>query len=908
MLPLRPEDKKLPEQPARHLVSTKFSPPRIGTRHVSRNSLLAQLKRMHHCTLALVTGAAGYGKTTLLAQWRQDRLKAGAEVSWVSLTVEDKGYIAFCTALLEGLRRLGIEVDVNLLREDNTGSAVEASVAIIVDAAAVLSKELYLIVDDYHHVQAPHAHKLIQKLLDQSPGNLHLVLASRVNPPLSLSRLRVMDQVLEIESVELPFDLAETRTFVEENLGTDKINADELSLIHDLTSGWPSCLQLIVIMLKNRPGTRAMLDDLVWRSNDLQTYLSEEVVAHLPRELVEVAESLSIFRRFNASMAIAVTGNVRACELIQRMEDENLLIYRVDSDDRMTWYRFHPLFGEFLTTRLERRERDIRALHRQGAHWFASHDCLTEAVRHACLAEDVDFAIQVIERTAPATWSLDYLAPTLRLLERLPEEVLFRHQRLLFLASITVSLTSRPGRAKSWLGRLQASDLSEHPELLSGLPLIDAAIAIQEDDSERAIRVLEPVRDAPMENPFLRYVLLAALAVAYTKAGRYADARRLFDIHPIPLQDRGNDMALVAESARLTTYLMEGEVREAETLISELMARSTEDGGPRSICANLCASLLADAFYELDRIDDARELLANRFGLLHSSVPDVIVRTNISRSRLDLLQKGPDAALTFLRQQIAHLRCLGQMRPVAHLLGEHIRVCLIKGQRSQAQELLQSLEALTRGHSGGPASQAEVSAIAALARARILIGEDSQAALLALDEVLGHAKGFRRGRLWVLVDLLCAGVLEDLKRPEESLARLRRAVEVAQRLGLVRTLLDEGPLTERLLPNLAPSSLAEPVRQYVDELIGKLTGPCSPNLAAPRTRRNATPGQQPQLTPRERQILSLVAQAMSSKRIAHTLDITLDTVKWNLRNIYAKLGVSSRYDAMVWARNQKLID
>jgi len=898
----------LPEKPARHLVSTKFSPPRIGTRHVPRTALLAQLKRMHHCKLALVTGAAGYGKTTLMAQWRQDRLKAGAEVAWVSLTAEDKGYTAFCTALFEGLRRLGIEVDIDLLREDGTEPAMQACVAIIVEAAAIRSKELYLIVDDYHHVEAPHAHKLIQKLLDQSPGNLHLALASRVNPPLSLSRLRVMDQVVEIESAELPFDLAETRTFIEENLGLDKINADELSLIHDLTSGWPSCLQLIVIMLKNRPSTRSMLNDLVWRSSDLQSYLSEEVVAHLPDELVEVAEALSIFRRFNASMAVAVTGHVEAGELLQRMEEENLLIYRVDSEDRTTWYRFQPLFGDFLSARLERRGRDIPALHRLGAHWFAAHNYLTEAVRHASLGEDIDFAIRVIEQAAPATWSLDYLAPTLRLLERMPEDVLFTHQRLLFLACVTVSLTSRPGRAKAWLERLQASDLSEHPELASGLPVIHAAIAIQEDDSERTIGLLEPVRDAPMENPFLRYMLLAALAVAYYTAGRYADARRLFDIHPIPPQDRGNDMALVAESARLTTYILSGEIGVAEPLVSELLERSTREGGHRSICANLCASLLADAFYELDRIDDARELLANRLGLLHSSVPDVIVRTNISRSRLDLLQKGPDAALTFLRQQIAHLRCLGQIRPVAQLLGEQIRVSLIKGQRNQAVELLQSLEQIARDHSSEQGGRAELPAIAALARARILSREDSQAALDALAAVRDYAERFNRNRLAVLVDLLSADVLEDLGRPQESLDCLRRAVEAGQRLGLVRTLLDEGALSEKLLGRLALAPLKDPVRQYVDELIEKLTGPCAPSPTTARPRRAAPTGQEPQLTPREREILSLVAQAMSSKRIAHTLDITLDTVKWNLRNIYAKLGVSSRYDAMVWARNHHLID
>ncbi|MCY1281788.1 HTH-type transcriptional regulator MalT [compost metagenome] len=875
-----------------------------------RGNLLAQLERMHHCRLALITGAAGYGKTTLLAQWRQDRLKAGAEVAWVSLTADDKGYAVFCAALLEGLRRLGIEVDIELLRDDNTATAMDATVAAIVDGAAMLAKELYLILDDYHHVEVPLAHKLIQKLLDHGPGNLHLVLASRVTPPLGLTRLRVMDQVAEIESVELPFDLAETRTFVEENLGAGKINADDLSLIHDLTSGWPSCLQLIVIMLKNRPDTRSILHDLVWHSSDLQSYLSEEVVAHLPAELVEFTEALSIFRRFSASMAKAVTGNAQAGELIKRMEDENLLIYRVDSDDRLAWYRFHPLFGEFLTTRLERRGNDpIRELHRKGARWFAEHNCLTEAVRHASLGEDIDFATQVIERSAPATWSLDYLAPTLRLLERLPEDVLFRHQRLLFLACLTVSLTSRPGRAKAWLEHLQASDMQAHPELAKGVLLIRAAIAVQDDDSERAVQLLEPVCDAPMENPFLRYMLLATLTVAYYIAGRYADARRLFDIHPIPPEDRGNDMALVAESAQVTAHMLAGDVREAERLGSELLERSTRERGHRSICANLCASLLSDAFYELDRIDDAREMIANRFGLLHSSVPDVIVRTNMSRARLDLLQKGPDAALGFLQQQIAHLRCLGQIRPVAHLLAEQIRVLLVKGNRSRAGELLVTLEELAQAHGTEQGARAELPAIAALARARLLHKMDPEGALEALLRVRGFAERFNRGRLGVLADLLSVEVLDELKRHDEASAVLIRTLDTARGFGLVRTLLDESALTEKLLTRLTQESVLDgPLRDYVDELLGKLTGPCSANAATPRPRRAATPEQQPVLTPRELEILSLVAQAMSSKRIAHTLDITLETVKWNLRNIFAKLGVSSRYDAMVWARNHKLID
>ncbi|WP_449433476.1 LuxR C-terminal-related transcriptional regulator [Pseudomonas putida] len=875
-----------------------------------RNNLMVQLERMQHCRLALITGAAGYGKTSLMTQWRLDRLKAGAEVTWVSLTTDDKTYAAFFTALLEGLRRLDIEVGIDLLRNDSNADAMDAAVAAIVDSAGALSKELYLMLDDYHQVESPMVHKLIQKLLDHSPGNLHLVLASRVNPPLSLSRLRVMQQVVEIESAELAFDPAETRAFMEENLGADKINADEMSLIHDLTSGWPSCLQLIVIMLKNRPDTRSVLRDLVWQSSDLQAYLSEEVVAHLPAELVEFAEALSIFRRFNASMAKVVTGNAEAEELLKRMEDENLLIYRVNSDDRLAWYRLHPLFSKFLANRLERQGRDkVRELHCTGARWFAEHNYLTAAVRHASLGEDIDFATQVIERAAPTTWSLDYLAPTLRLLEQLPEKVLFRHHRLLFLACLTVSLTSRPERAKAWLRELETVDLQAYPELANGLLLIRGTIAIQEDDTEYALQLLEPVRDAPMENPFLRYVLLAGLTVAYSMAGRYADARRLFDTHPIPPQDRNNDMALVAESALITACMLAGDIREAERLGIELLERSTRDKRHRSIGANLCAGILTDVYYEQDRIDDAREMIANRLGLLHLSVPDVITRTNITRNRLDLLQKGADTALAFLQQQIAHLRCLGQIRPVVYLLAEQVRILLLKGNRSRTAERLNTLEELVQEHCTEQGARAELPAIAALARARVLRHEDSERALEALQVVRDYAERCNRGRLGVLANLLAADVLESLKRHEQAMQLLTRTLDTAREFGLVRTLLDEGELTEKLLSRLVhEASLDDPLREYVETLLSKLTDPCSPNSTSPRTRRTATAEQQPTLTPRELEVLSLVAQAMSSKRIAHTLDITLETVKWNLRNIFAKLGVSSRYDAMIWARNNKLID
>ena len=893
----------------KHLVSTKFSPPRIGAKHVTRADLLAQLLRTQYCRLALVTGSAGYGKTTLLAQWRAACLKAGAEVAWLSISSDDKGFVDFCTLLFAAMQRIGISVEMELPLENASAAAMDASIAAIVEAAVDLPKELYLIIDDYHHVEAPLAHKFMQKLVDHGPANLHLVIGARLTPPLSLSRLRVMDQIVEIDSASLPFDLAETRTFIDENLGAGKINADELTLIHELTNGWPSCIQLIVIMLKNRPDTRAMLRDLVWRSSDLQTYLSEEVMAHLPAELAEFAEALSILRRFSAPLAHAVTGKEHAADLLQRMEDENLLIIRVDSDDRAAWYRFHPLFGEFLATRLARREpAAVRELHRRASHWYAGHALLAEAVRHASASEDLEFAASVIERAAPATWSLEYLSPTLHLLERLPEETLFRHQRLLFIACLTVALTTRPAKAKAWLAQLQENALSAHPEIARSLPLLHAAIAFQHDDTQRMIDLLEPLRNESIENPFLLYLLVSELCLAYGAAGRYAEAKRLFDRHPAPPADRNNDMALVAQATRASNTLLEGNVRDAERESAALLARSVQAVGRYSISANICASVLADAYYELDRIDDARETIANRRGLLQSSGPDVMIRTSLCRTRLDLLQESPEAALAFLQHQTAHLRSMRQIRAVTYMLAEQIKILLLKRDHAGALDTLGLLDEIAQAHPAEQGSRAEIPAVVALARARVVCHDQPEEALRALQVTRSHAEAFGRGRLAALADLLSAMVFAEQKNTDDTQICLARAVEAAQRLGLVRTFVDEGAGAGKLLARMVRERRFEGAAlRYATALLDKFPDSAvQDGLAGSRGRAGASK-LQPQLTQREVEILGLVAQAMSNKRIALALNITLETVKWNLRNIFAKLGVSSRYDAMMWARKQDLI-
>ena len=892
------------------LVSTKFAPPRLGARYIPRKHLLEQLRAAQRFTFALVTGSAGFGKTVLLAQWRLEMMKSGTAVSWLSLSQDDKQLPSFCAYLLAALKRLGVPVDDDLLMEGDSGMSMDSLVALAVNGAATIPKELCLVIDDYHHVEDPWAHKLMQKLIDHCPDNLHIVIASRVTPPLSISRLRVLGRVIEIGFEELPFSLDETRVFFEQSLGTLKLSADEVRLIHDLTSGWPASLQLLGIMLKSRPATRLRLHDLGGHSSDLQAYLAEDVVAHLPGELHEFLEAMSVCRRFNAELAACITGNERAADMIKRAEEENLLIYRVELDDSSPWFRFHPLFGEFLSVRLARGgEALIKEHHRRASQWFAGHGLLVEAVRHAIRAGDLEFAIEAIEHAAPDTWSLSYISPMLSLLERLPQETLFSHPQLFFLGCLTFSITARHTKAEKWLAQIRESEAVRNPAISSRLALADAAVALQQDDAERAIALLEPLYEVSIENRFLHYFHLTTLASAYGGAGRYADAYRLLDDNPVPLEDRRNDMALVVESIRAATLLTQGKAREAARLGATLLARSEAAHGRRSVCANLCAGMLGDAYYELDMIDDAREVLANRTGIMQSSAPGVMIPSALARARLDLLQESPEAALAFLGSHGAHYRSLRMDRPVACMLAEQIRIRLARGTSEGVAELAAKLDELGELHRNSRGNLSEIPAVAALTRSRrALASSDAEGALRELDTVRRHAEQYGRMRSLVLANVLTAMALDDLGRSDDALAHLASALDLGASLGLVRTFLDEGRHAGDLLARLVGDArLDEPAAQYLDALLARFgAGVRSlPPRDAPAGEAASADGIT--LTPRELEILGLIAQAMSNKRIALTLNITLETVKWNVKNILAKLGVSSRYDAMTWTRKKGLI-
>lgn len=892
----------------RLLIPTKFAPPRISPQSTPRTVLLARLREARDSRLTLVCGSAGFGKTTLLAQWRQELLKAGDLVAWLSLSPDEQQLPQFRAYFVGALQQLGLAIDdgAALPSEARAELAVAGLIATVVDAVCQLGKDVFLFIDDYHHVEDASIHALIQGLLDHGPDELHLILASRTNPPLAVSRMRMTGALTEITFPDLPFDFPETQDFLGKHLGD--VTPDDARLIHDITGGWPVCMQMICIRLKRCPANRAMLSQMLHRRSDLQRYLSEDVVRHLAPKVADFLEKLSVCRRFNADLAQHITGESQARSLIDEIERDNLFLLPVELDSPSPWYRLHPLFANFLQDRLRQRDpQRVREVNALASRWFEQQGLLIEALRHAYYADDFEAAAHMVERADLPIHSMSFISTLQRWMDQLSADVLLEHPRLLVLGCWALVATCRWRDAQAWLDRLQQTRAMLDPEFAVHARHLRASIALQRDDTEAALALVAPSDFDGLTDRFLRQAHLAILSFSYCAAGRYADARALHRrIAQLPRSELQDDMTLVAESTLLLSHLLEGNNREAIRIGGALVVRAEAAHGRRSISAVNCAAFLANAYYEADQLADAHDVLANRLDLLRFSSPEPMTRAMIVRGRLVATQTSPEEALHGLAEDEIRCRELALDRPLAHVLAEQARLQLQLDHQDSARRLQLELDQLAGRHRGAAGFLAEIEAIAALAATRLALASSEWDEALSRIQVLRrHGVAFGRQKIVVLADLLSGAALGEMGHTAESMQRLTAGVEAAQRLGLVRTLLDEGDTLRRALMQLQATLAPGPASDHLADVLRR----GAPARTAQRPASNATPAAQDQgLKPREVEILRLVAQSMSNKRIALTLNLSLDTVKWNMKNVFDKLGVPSRYDAVIAARKRGWID
>ncbi len=890
------------------IASTKLIPPRGARRLMPREALLQRLQEARRRRCVVVQGPAGCGKTSTLVAWRQALLALDFDVAWLTLVAEDDEPTRFFDCLLAALA----EVDTAIVREtaklmgrDSDESAAEHWVITLVQDIAARPRELVLMLDDLQQLQDARIFQALQWLLDYAPPNLHLVFGSRNALPLALGRLRAQGQVAEFDLRDLRFTPEESERFLREQLGS--IEHRDAQVLHGLTDGWVAGLQLFVLDLKGKQG-RGYAPVQVRDPQAFASYFEREVLVRLAADDLELLTRMAVCNRFCASLCAALSGQPHAVAQmttrLARLDTDDLFISQVSSHDRESWYRLHPLLREVLIGRLAA----LPALQQQALHgaawrWFDAHGHIDEAVRHAVLAGEAQAAADLVEAHAVAMLSRGELTLAFGLVRRLPAEQV--QQRFgLQLVRAHLHLFARDFAAlEADLRRMESGFGALDARQRYGVTLLRGAMALQRDDSDAAGALRAELEAIPDD------------AYAYAFAGQ----RQVLAWLHMQRSEFEQAYALCAESARSPTaprgqlvarclegqsLALEGRMADAERVLRDALQRAdTDPAGADPGVASLAAGLLSDTLYEANELEAAQRLLEPRIDLIErAATPDAALRALVVLACVHWLGGNRLEGLAVVERLEDHAARHGMDRLLAHAWWLHMRWHLSLSETVAAQEVAERLVALGERHAAaGPGTGAETRRTVERARAELsLHWKDFDAAIQRLQPLLAEAQALRRWRSVATLHLLLATARAGRGQADAARTHVVEALRIGHRLGLLRSLLDASPDVARLIGAALDDDALDPVLGfYARRLLA----------AAAARRRSAAEAPQPRpaaaeaFSEREREVLELIAQAMPNKKIARVLGVTPHTVKWHLRKIYAKLGVTERDQAVARMRD-----
>ena len=903
------------------LLATKLRPPRPRTGFVPRQRLARRLRAGTERELVLVCGPAGFGKSSLLADWARDDPRA---VAWLSLDVGDNDPVRFwrhATAALDEVRP-GLADRVAPLLAGASSASFDATVTALVNEFAAAPDEVVLVVDDFHLVDAPEVHRSVEFLLDHLPSSLRLVVASRSDPPLPLARLRARGQLTEVRAHELRFTRGETAELLRTAIGQELPDA-LVAALGERTEGWAAGLQLAALSLRGRHDATRFVAEFSGSHRYVLDYLTEEVLERQPHELRTFLLQTSILERLSGSLCDAVVGCTDSRQLLESMERANLFL--IPLDDERHWWRYHHLFADLLRVNLQQQYPDrVPELHRAAASWYEQHELPDEAIRHASAAGDTTWAAQLIaahleeqiRRRAEVATVVSWLA-------LLPPDVI--HDRpMLALGQAKVKLMAGKldevepllveaerafdgARDEPYQASIERKD-----SLLANVP---AAIAIARADLARVRGQAEHERlfaRAAIAQLTEQDELLAAVAryhVAFADwiAGRLAPGERALNkLFAERAASQRRDLALRAAFDLGGVQQAQGRLGAAQRTYEQGLKVAASIGSPPSV--GLVHVGLAEVCYERDELGAAAEHVTVGIEQCRRlAYALALVAGFVTLARIRQAQGDPDGALAALDEaERAGPQTLVDLRyPLPAL---RARLALAAGNLAEAARWVRG-RGLAVADEPVYRREPEYRVLA-----RVLLAENKPAAALELLERWRTA-AVAQGRVASVLRLrlLAARAHEAVGDRPAALGALAEGLVLAAPEGYLRVFLDEGAPVASLLRELTAGRRrdqldAGPVpREFLDRLTDAFNRQGTPVLPPASRGAVAAPGMLQPLSNREHEVLRLLAAGYTNKAVAHELFITVDTVKRHVSHVFEKLGVTNRTQAVARARDLGLL-
>ena len=942
------------------LLKTKLYIPPVRPGLVSRPRLIERLEERLRlgCKLTLISAPAGFGKTTLISEWVAShhrggpRLEALSEaasthtatgsvpspiaIAWLSLDESDD-LVRFLTYLIAALQTVEASLGKGMLGalQGPQPPPTEAILTSLINELAAVSNQIVLVLDDYHLIEDQSVHDALTFLLRHLPppsvGGLHLVIAAREDPPLPLARLRARDQLTELRATDLRFSFSEAAEFLNQVMGLD-LSAEDIAALENRTEGWIAGLQLAAISMQGRKDVAGFIQSFTGSHHFVLDYLVEEVLEQQSQSVQSFLLQTAVLNRLTGSLCDALTGQDNGRATLETLEHANLFI--VPLDDERRWYRYHHLFSDLLRQRLRQvQPEQVSTLHRQAGTWYEDQGLATEALRHILAAGDFQWAGRVVEQIGTATLWKWFDWTNLRYwLQQLPASLVHSRPRLCLLSAWVMDFSGQPEAIDPFLRSVEShlqdagdgglvaradrliatTDVSwavpplskDVLSIMAEVTTIRAFTARVRDDLPGAIKLFHRALEMlPSQELHLRAVITGGLADTCFVSGDILTAGSLFPEASAIGWESGNIyMASISARRLAEVQVMRGFLHQAADTYMQMQHVLAKRGVQlAAVAGNTCVGM-GELMREWNDLDAAVQQL--REGIEHGKQVAgvrILLPGYVSLARALWALGDADGALSAIQEAMHvweeyHVRRLWGVPPVA---AYEARLWLAQGDVASAVQWAQEQGLRADGELS---YQREVDH---LTLARLLITQSNASEATGLLQRLLEAAE-TGGRISRVIEILMlqALALQVQGDTDQAITTLERALTLAEPGGFVRIFIDEGPTMARLLYEALTRGI---VPDYVRRLLAAFPL-ARPEPAAEAKQAAPLETQAPEsaliepLSERELEVLELFAEGLTNREIASRLFLSPHTVKTHSSNIYGKLGIHSRTQAVARAR------
>ncbi|MBK5123982.1 helix-turn-helix transcriptional regulator [Burkholderia sp. R-69980] len=894
---------RLGTEPKAPIVSAKLQYPILPAAQVQRANLLEDMcSKAAGCKVVLVQAPAGFGKSTILSQYRARRHYDGAGVMWLTLDSADNDLDRFVRHLQTGLAKLHGSV-----ADELTGNTFD-----LIERLAALGRPFVLFLDEFEVLHNPATISYVQQLIECLPTNGEIAIGSRHVPEIGLGRLRVRGQLLELSQAELRFSLEETRELLE-NQHRLALNGHHVKALHERTEGWVTAIHLFALAISNYRDIGQFIESFSGSHAELAQFLAEDILQRLADDHRDFLLQTSILDELNESLCNHLTQRQDSHIELEFLQRNNLFLIPLDSEHSS--YRYHGLFASYLRGQLKATQPDrFLQLHRRAADWLRYQGQPLPAIDHLLHDKDQRDAVTLLNEHAGTMLEQGRVRRLLRWHDRVSPALLRTQTSLRLTFAWALVLNRRHADAQriidDFLADASTTHNSDHIREASSLQCLQLSMTDQ-------IEMCRPASEAHLADvtpaQTLEYgVLVSIVAYCMIASGRYDDARQTM------ARALQSDRQLNATFIRSLSDAQEGGIDLIQGRLGEARARLERSyerawsSHPSAIPGGRAVIGIpyGEVLYEHNELERAQRVVSECLPYARENgTVDAFIGAYLLLSRIAGISGDVDSSRRHLQELEDVGLETGLTRAVASAKLESARICWLSGDTQSAQALLDQVEATQelKGNAGYSAPAHDIESVDVM-RWRIMIAKgDATRAASELKAGLRAAQSGQRHRRALKLRILLSTALMATGQINPAMKTLTEALQVASRDGFVRIFLDEGENVAALLRTWFSRH-----RENVDRL-DVSTSLCKHLFGAVstvpvRSEPTATDTNlHPALTRREIQVLRYLADGARTRMIANTLFVSEVTIKAHLRNINTKLGAHGRIEAVAIARRQGIL-